>query len=141
MRAVLDPNVIISATLSPGGTPGQVFRLWFEGAYELVVSTKTLDELARAFSYPKLRDKVPSVDAEELLEILSRSATVFPDPEEAPAVRSPDPGDDYLIALAAKSRSVLVSGDSDLLDLSGQIPVRSPTEFLAMLQHPDPNPT
>lgn len=135
MRAVLDPNVITSATLSPKGTPGQVFRLWVEGAYELVVSAKTLDELARAFSYPKLRDRVPAVDAEELLEILSRSATIFPDPDEAAAVRSPDPDDDYLIALAAESRSVLVSGDSDLLDLSGQIPVRSPAEFLAMLEH------
>ena len=141
MRAVLDPNVIISATLSPGGTPGQVFRLWFEGAYELVVSAMLLDELARAFGYPKLRLRVPESDAEELLEILARSGMIVHDPDEAPDVRSPDPDDDYLIALAAESRSVLVSGDSDLLDLSGQIPVRSPAEFLAMLEHPDPNLT
>ena len=141
MRAVLDPNVIISAILSPGGTPGHVFRLWFEGAYELVVSAMLLDELARAFGYPKLRRRVPAVDAEELLETLARGGTIVQDKDEAPDVRSPDPDDDYLIALAAESRSVLVSGDSDLLGLSGQIPVRSPVEFLAMIEHPNSNPT
>ncbi len=100
-----------------------------------------LDELARAFGYAKLRQRVPAVEAEELLEILARGATIFQDPDEAPDVRTPDPDDDYLIALAAESRSVLVSGDSDLQSLSGQIPVRSPMEFLAMIEHPDPNRT
>lgn len=133
--------MIISATLSPGGTPSTVFRLWFEGAYELVVSPKLLDELERAFGYPKLQDRVSAVEAQGLLEILLRNSTSFQDPDKAPDVRSPDPDDDYLIALAAESRSVLVSGDSDLLGLSGQIPVRSPIEFLAMLEHPDANRT
>lgn len=141
MRAVLDPNVIISATLSPGGTPGRAFRLWFEGAYELVVSAMLLEELERALGYPKLQDRVPAAEAHELLEILARSGTSFQDPDKAPDIRSPDPDDDYLIALAAESRSVLVSGDSDLLGLSGQIPVRSPVEFLAMIKHPDSNRT
>ena len=136
---MLDPDVIISVTLSPGGTPGRVFRLCFEGAYELVVSAMLLDELERAFRYPKLQDRVPTVEAQELLEILARGATDFQDPDKAPEVRSSDPDDDYLIALAAESRSVLVSGDSDLLGLSGQIPVRSPIEFLAMIEHPDSN--
>ena len=139
MRAVLDPNVIISATLSPGGTPGRVFRLWFEGAYELVVSAMLLADLERAFGYPKLQARVPASEAHEVLEILAQSGINFQDPEEAPDIRSPDPGDDYLIALAAESLSVLVSGDKDLLGLSGHIPVRSPIEFLAMIEHPDSN--
>ena len=141
MRAVLDPNVIISATLSPAGTPGRVFRLWFEGAYELVVSAMLLDELERAFGYSKIQNRVPTVEAQELLEILGRSTTHFQDPDKAPNVRSSDPDDDYLIALAAESRSVLVSGDSVLLGLSGQIPVRSPIEFLAMIERPGSNRT
>ncbi|MGB8361958.1 MAG: putative toxin-antitoxin system toxin component, PIN family [Acidimicrobiia bacterium] len=141
MRAVLDPNVIISATLSPGGMPGRLFRLWFEGAYELVVSAMLLDELERAFGYLKLQDRVPTVEARELLEILSRSATHFQDPDKPTDVRSPDPDDDYLIGLAAESRSVLVSGESDLLGLSGQIPVRTPGEFLAMIEQPNSNLT
>lgn len=100
-----------------------------------------LAELERAFGYPKLQDRVPASEAQDLLETLARSCINFQDPEEAPDVRSPDPHDDYLIALAAESRSVLVSGGKDLLGLSGHIPVRSPIEFLAMIEHPDSNST
>ena len=100
-----------------------------------------LDELERALGYAKLRDRVSVDERRELLETLARGATTVQDPEPAPQVRSPDPDDDYLIALASLSHSVLVSGDSDLLGLSGRIPVRSPTEFLAMIEIPDPDST
>jgi predicted nucleic acid-binding protein len=49
-------------------------------------------------------------------------------------IQSPDPDDDYLIALANIARAVLVSGDKDLLGLSGQIPVYSPAEFVALIE-------
>jgi predicted nucleic acid-binding protein len=49
-------------------------------------------------------------------------------------VQSPDPDDDYLIALASTSRAILVSGDKDLLGLSDQIPVYNPGEFLALIE-------
>jgi len=52
-----------------------------------------------------------------------------PDPEVAPPVRSRDPGDDYLVALAAAARATLVSGDAHLLELRDAIPVLSPREF------------
>jgi predicted nucleic acid-binding protein len=100
-----------------------------------------LDELERALGYAKLRSHVSFDERRELLESVTRGTTTVQDPEPAPAVRSPDPDDDYLIALASISHSVLVSGDSDLLGLSGQIPVRSPAEFLGMIEVPDPNST
>lgn len=59
------------------------------------------------------------------------------DPETQPAISLSDPKDDYLIALAEKSRSVLVSGNGDLLELSEQIPVYSPRVFLDLLQESD----
>ena len=133
--------MIISATLSPGETPGRVFRLWFDGAYELIVSPMLLDELERALGYSKLRDRVSTDETEKLLDILDRGGTAVQDPDRAPEIRSPDPDDDYLIALASVSRSVLVSGDADLLGLSGQIPVRSPAEFLRMIATPESNHT
>jgi predicted nucleic acid-binding protein len=49
----------------------------------------------------------------------------------APA--SLDPKDDYLIAAAAAARATLVSGDADLLELEGSIPVLSPRVFLDSL--------
>jgi len=133
VRAVLDPNVIISGLLSPAGSPANVLRAWEQGEYELIVSGALLDELARALSYPKLRRRVSENDANAVARWISGSATIAPDPKPPPPLRSTDPGDDYLIALASAERAVLVSGDAHLLDLTGDIPVYSPRQFLELL--------
>lgn len=134
MRAVHDPNVIISAALSPRDAPGRLFQHWLKGGYDLIVSTSLLDELSRALAYPKLRDRIPHTEAESLLELLTREGVMTADQEMPLGVSSPDPDDNYLISLAAESRSILVSGDKDLLELAGQIPVYSPAGFLALVE-------
>jgi len=133
MRAVLDPNLIVSAVLSRGGSPAKVLRSWIEGAYELVVSPALLDELARVLQYPKITARVGPDEAEELVDLLRRHAEVVDDATMDLAVTSPDPDDEYLIALGAKAKAVIVSGDSDLLGLADRIPVLSPAEFLHRL--------
>jgi hypothetical protein len=131
--AVLDPNVIISALLSPGGSPTQILRLWLEGAFDVVCSPALLDELAAALAYPKLRSRIGEDEARAVIDLLFRGGIVVEDPVVPPTLHSDDPGDDYLIALAESSRAVLVSGDKDLLKLSGRIPVFSPAQFLDRL--------
>ena len=133
MRVVLDPNVVISALLAPTGAPARVLRAWLLGEYELVVSAKLLAELERALVYPKIRARIGAAEAAELIELLSRLADERPDPTAPHAVRSPDPGDDYLIALAAETGALLVSGDRHLLGLAERIPVCSPAELVRRL--------
>jgi putative PIN family toxin of toxin-antitoxin system len=133
MQAVLDANVIISALLSSQGPPARVLGSWLDGAFELVVSPRLLDKLEPAFAYPKVRARITEAEAQELVDLLRRAASVVDDPAEPPPVRSPDPGDDYVIALAAATRAVIVSGDRHLLGLAAQIPAFSPAEFLALL--------
>jgi predicted nucleic acid-binding protein len=70
-------------------------------------------------------------DARQVVELLSRSATVAADPAEPPPVRSRDQADDYLIALASSKVALLVSGDEHLLELAEDIPVLPPAGFLA----------
>ncbi len=48
-------------------------------------------------------------------------------------MHSDDPGDDYLVALAAAERAVLVSGDVHLTSLASRMPVRTPAEFISVL--------
>ncbi|MGH9188773.1 MAG: putative toxin-antitoxin system toxin component, PIN family [Acidimicrobiales bacterium] len=134
MRAVLDPNVIISAALSPAGAPAQVVQAWLDGRFELVASPLLLEELERALRYPKLRERVSEEEAGELLELLLRGGAMADDPKGPPPVRSPDPDDDYIIALAAAAEAVIVSGDSHLLGLSGDLPVYGARTFLALLE-------
>lgn len=134
MRAVLDANVVISALLSRNGSPAAVLRAWQEGRFELIVSPLLLAELERAFAYPKLRRRIPAEDAEAVIDWLRRTATAAPDPDAPPPMRSVDPGDDYLLALAAAENALLVSGDDHLLRLRAQLPIHSPSSFLALLE-------
>jgi putative PIN family toxin of toxin-antitoxin system len=134
VRAVLDVNVLISAVLSAHGAPGRLLAAWRNGAFELVVSPLLLAELRQALGYPKLARLVPAADADALVALLGRTAEVAADPPGPPPVRSADPKDDYLIALAAAERAVLVSGDTHLTDLAGRIPVRRPAAFLAEIE-------
>ena len=133
LRAVLDVNVLISAVLSPTGAPARLLLAWQAGAFELIVSPALLAELARALGYPKLRRLVPAVDADAYVDWLERSATVVHDPDGPPPVRVVDPGDDYLVALAADQRAMLVSGDRHLLALAEDFPVITPARFFTTI--------
>ncbi len=54
-------------------------------------------------------------------------------PDPAP-VRSPDPDDDYLLALAIGGRAFLVTGDQHLLGLREDLPILTPAEFVTKLR-------
>ncbi len=133
MRAILDPNVLISAVLSPRGAPARVLRAWLAGRFDLIASPLLLAELERALSYRKLRERIPEAQATRLVAWIGREAMIFPDPEEPPPAPSEDPGDDYLVTLAEQSRAVLVSGDRHLLALAGELPVLTARQFLNTL--------
>ena len=131
MRAVLDVNVLISALLSRTGTPARLLLAWQEGRFELIVPPALLAELGRALAYPKLRRLIPTSDAEAFVAWLSRSAVLARDPDGPAPIRCANPGDDYLISLAADQHAVLVSGDGHLLALAGDFPIQTPAAFLS----------
>jgi putative PIN family toxin of toxin-antitoxin system len=133
LRAVLDVNVLVSGLLSRAGAPGRLIALWLGGAFELVVSEALLTELDRALAYPKLREHIGREDAAAFIDLLRSTASMFADAEHADHV-SRDPGDDYLVALAAASASILVSGDNDLLVLAAELPIQPPPAFLGLLE-------
>jgi putative PIN family toxin of toxin-antitoxin system len=132
VRAVLDPNIIISGLLSPDGSPARALAAWQDGRFSLIASPALLEELARALTYPKLRKRIPERSARAVLDLLARGATIVEDVADPPR-RSRDPGDDDLLALAERHRAVLVSGDRDLLGLSERYPVFTAAQFLDWL--------
>jgi uncharacterized protein len=133
VRAVLDPNVVISGALSPRGAPADVLRSLARGEFELIASQALLEELQRALAYHKLRPHISESDAADLVRWILDSASIVVDPTTDPPTHSRDPDDDYLIVLASAHRAALVSGDRDLLTLGGEIPVFSPRAFLDLL--------
>ena len=134
MRAVLDANVLISAILSPRGAPARLLQAWQAGKFDLVISAGLLAEVRRALAYPKLERLVPAADADAFVAWLGRSGLLGVDPESEPPVHAVDPNDDYLLALAAVERAMLVSGDAHLTVLTDRFPVRTPAAFLAQLE-------
>jgi len=55
VRAVLDPNVLVSAAISPAGPPRQILTAWTDERFELIVSSALLAELAEVLARPKFR--------------------------------------------------------------------------------------
>lgn len=106
---------------------------WLHGDYELIASPLLLTELIRVFDYPKIRSRINEHESQQFIELLERHSEIVNDPELSLSVRSSDPDDDYLIALAATTRSVVVSGDHHLLDLADRLPIYSPAEFLELI--------
>jgi putative PIN family toxin of toxin-antitoxin system len=134
VRAVLDVNVLISAVLSARGTSADVLRRNRNGEFELIISELLLTELDRALGYPKIRQRIPAEKASAYVSWLSTHGTLAEDPSDPPPLWSPDPNDDYLLALAISRRAFLVSGDKHLLGLREDLPILTPAEFLIKLR-------
>ena len=133
-RVILDVNVYVAALLSPAGTPAQVLLAWTSDRYELIVSPQLLAELERVLRRPKFRRSISDAETTALVTALREAATVVPDPPSAPGL-TPDPKDDYLVALArAADADCIVSGDVHLTGLEdARPPVLSPRPFLDQL--------
>ncbi len=133
MRAVLDVNVLVSAVLSARGVPAELLRRNRDGAFELITSDLLLKELARTLAYPKIRKRIPVEKASAYVSWVQDHSTNAEDPSGPLPVRSPDPDDDYLIALAMDRRALLVTGDQHLLGLSDDLPILTPAAFMSQL--------
>jgi uncharacterized protein len=130
-RIVLDCNVFVSALLSPEGAPAQILDRWADEDFDLVVSPLLLAELREVLSRPKFHALVDSAHVDALLSGLIEDAVLVGDPPLRPGL-TPDPGDDYLVALAREADAqCIVSGDTHLTQLADpRPPVLTPREFL-----------
>ena len=108
--------------------------LWLDGSFELITCPGLLAELERVLLRPKFRTYVTVPEVRGYLGVLYRLSSIEADPQITVGL-TPDPGDDYLVALA-RSAGVhfLVSGDSHLTGLKQpQPPVLTPRAFLRRL--------
>lgn len=137
-RVIIDPGVLVAALISDTGAPRLLIRAWIKGAFELLVSANLLAELERVLERAKFREYVSLQEARAYIVFLRRFATMVPDAKVVARV-SPDPGDDYLVALAAsQSADFLVSGDAHLTRLKRTEPrVLTPRAFLTSLRDID----
>ncbi len=110
MRIVIDTNIFVSALLSQTSLPAHLIDLWREGRFDLLISVEQFDEMRRVTRYPRIRERLAPALAGRLLNELRDLAVMV---GKLPRVEvSPDPHDDYLLAMAvAGSADFLVTGD------------------------------
>lgn len=117
MKVVLDTNVMVSALLSPGGMPARIVRSWLDERFILISHPLQLDELRDVTRRDRIRAHIRPAKAGRLVNQVARLAEL---PMALPRVeRSPDPRDDFLLALCeAGGADWLATGDkADLLAL------------------------
>ena len=133
---VLDTYVVLSALLFAHGRLAPLRYAWQEGAVHPIVSTVTTEELIRALTYPKF--KLEARDQRELLADYLPYCTTVRIPVKPP--RTPpcrDPSDVVFMQLAVVGKAdYLVTGDKDLLGLTGRIrvPIITPEALLGTIE-------
>jgi putative PIN family toxin of toxin-antitoxin system len=135
MRVVLDTNILISALMIQTGNPAAIYRAWQEGQFTLLTCSEHLDELRATLRKPALADRIKPYKAGGLVNKMKKLAEIV---DTLPRVRrSPDPTDDFLLALSESGEADnLVTGDtSGLLKLKQHkatriVPARTFAELL-----------
>ena len=129
MKVVIDTNVFISGIFW-SGPPYQILKAWQNHKIRLVLSQEILNEYDRvAYTLTK---QYPHVDLLPFIELLAMHAEMYT-PVQLKQPLSRDPNDDMFIAcaLAAKAK-IIISGDKDLLTISGvnKITILKPSAFV-----------
>jgi uncharacterized protein len=110
MRVVLDTNILGSALMVQMGYPAAVYRAWQEGYFTLLTCAEQLDELRATLRKPAIAERIKPYQAGRLVNELKSLAEEL---GSLPHVRrSPDPTDDFLLALSEAGKAdYLVTGD------------------------------
>lgn len=117
MRVILDTNIVISGMIAPAGIPARLLETWIDRRFTLISHKLQLEEIRDVTKREKIRALLRPADAGRLVNLIANIAEFpgrLPDTQ-----RSPDPRDDFLLALCeAGDVDILVSGDkTDLLAL------------------------
>lgn len=117
MRLVLDTNILLSALMVRGTPPDRLYEAWRHGRFQLASAEQQLEELKRVSRRPFFQKPLSASEIGRMINDIRRLA-VMCDPLPQVVV-SPDPNDDFLLAIAQSAAAdYLVTGDkSDLLAL------------------------
>ena len=132
MKIVLDTNVLISGIFF-SGLPGKILQFWHSREFQLAVSIEIIEEYLNVAE--RLANSYAGVEYEEILDLIVQNAQLV-QAEDLPEPVCEDPDDDKFLACArASNTKIIVSGDRDLLNVSGYcgIQVLTPRIFVTKL--------
>ena len=111
MRVILDTNILISALIVPEGAPSYLYQCWRRNRFTLISSEEQLKEFGRVTRYPRLERFLNQATAGTMVnEVRALAALTGPLPR---IDISPDPADNFLLAMAVAGKAdFLVTGDA-----------------------------
>ena len=132
---VIDTNVLISAALSPKGTPAKIVR-FFVGHGKLVFSEETYEEFYSRLWRAKFDRYISREMRKSLLLDFSNIADWVVIEGEINLSRDKDDNKFLDVAITANAL-MIVSGDSDLTDLKRVegIPILTPAQCLTVIEN------
>jgi putative PIN family toxin of toxin-antitoxin system len=135
MRVVLDTNILVSALMIHTGNPAAIYRAWQEGKFILLTCAEHLDELGATLRKPQIAERIKPYRSGGLVNEIREFAENV---DGLPLVRrSPDPTDDFLLALSeAGVADYLVTGDKSgmlVLEYHKGTRIISARAFIALL--------
>jgi putative PIN family toxin of toxin-antitoxin system len=134
VRVVLDTNVLVSALLSPNGSPGRIVSLARAGFLTPFVSPAILLEYAEVLSRPKFQQTQEDL-ASYLSPFYLPQLCVFPE-KFLKLCLDPDADRFLECAEAAQVRAIVTGNLRHFPPTFGQIRILSPSDFLKHLSTP-----
>ena len=110
MRVILDTHILISALITKGTPPDNLYQAWLNGEIEVVMTAAQIAEIRDVLVRPRLKRFIHTDDAVAIVGNIDECALVLTD---APVVDiSPDPSDHPILAAAIAGKvDLIVSGD------------------------------
>lgn len=128
-RTVLDTSVLVSAAFARETAPRRAVR-WAADNAVVLKSAETEQEFFRTIGRPKFANLIDPLFLKVIGSLFDRSELIV---VTRPVKVCRDPDDDKFLSLAVNGKAnVLVTGDSDLVDLHPfqEISILRPAEFL-----------
>lgn len=133
----MDTNAWVAGAAKPNGVTGAILRAWLEESrFTLLTSKAQVAEFKRVSKYAHVRKILKKTVAGALVNRVKKKAEFVP----VRGVKriSPDPDDDFIIAIATQGKAqFLISRNKvDLLDLVQveKVKMLTPEQFLRFLK-------
>jgi putative PIN family toxin of toxin-antitoxin system len=140
-RIILDTNIIVSGLITENSLPAKLLDAATDRLFDWVTSATQIDEIQRVTRRPTVKPLITPSVAGRFVNDMQRLARVL---DRLPVDRSPDPNDNFLLAMADVSRAdFLITGDKrDLLALKshGNTRITTARAMLRILKIPDSRP-
>ena len=138
LKAVIDTNVFVSATITEKGKPAQILKVWREKKLEVIISPEILKEIGQVIFRPKIRNISFWTEKEryQFIEDLARICILIPGSLQLKKIVKHTQDHKFLVAAIEGKADYIVSGDYHLRNLGiyKGIKIVSASEFLQILE-------